>query len=1249
MAKTPDAEFVEGDEVGSIEAKDECLPALKGGEDGNSQYPRRGRSDSNPGALMGRPKVLSFAEDEKSSSSNPLARKENLISESGAPIGSEGNSSHTAPEPDSPGYPFRASDYALTDDETSSSSYCGRLWARLPPFIRPFALDPDIPWESMAVETHPWLHTFNDSRVAGEFARFAHRDLIGLVNGVCSIGGTLFMPLAGFTADNQICYPTLFLACALYSIASPAELLCHAVFENTVRVAYVRRFFQFVIAMTNGFVASPCSFSTLYLHCREFRYPLQDWGLRDTNLTDDRVEVYCRDIVSAFNAAVVPVLLMAFPFPPHIAILPFVLNCVVEILARVVAVGYSSHAETGQEIAIKVLAQLSCAVLAYVLLLIRYRKIVEQFRATIDVEIATRKARKVEEEVDTLLCAMLPTSALVRLSSGERVLDWTADATVLFSDMVSFTAWSTTRTPRQVADMLNKLCIAVDQLALDKGVEKVKTIGDAYWAVSGLPDRVEDHAQRICDFGNAMLDELDKLNERYLEWEKVELRVGVHSGEVGGGILGSRQLSYEVFGETSHLAEEIEKRGLPNRVCISIATLRQLRLPASHEAAIPALKEDRPLLTVDGVALEIFVWFREGIIASTHFYLKSTETDQVNTESLATASLASSVESKPLSLQKWDEEVLTAPELGVGTTTTTANADEPADCHPSLSSGDPRAKLNRADSRNALTRKLRQKFLASRTAMYMQAITTDSSSRETLHGKFSARKWSWFLLTFADPSVEEDYQRFVREHQRSLRQAARICSSLLVVVICICVWISGAPFGLASAILFPVAFAVGLLDTVSTFVTDRVHVSAHAVLHHVTLILFFFAAGMVPPGDSVATNDMTYLYGVGSVILNTGNCGPISSVLLLSFNTIVLIPITIFLTWNAIPVFHDMLWILQSSSVLAFVVFGMEKRFRQQFLDHSVETMRHAEQHRRNAEQYALLASVVPEYVVPSLMEWFDTQMDPARTIVVHYPLVNVAFVLLRQCESREQFQSPQLTPLLRRPHSADVVDTTPVWTGSRDVSDHLKGFEWLLASHHAVDRVLALFKAIDKIKTIGDVVMIAGPFTDEHNPSTAASQLLRAIQTIRATVCPDLKAGLHSGELVAGVLGTNRLCFDIFGDAVNVASRAMTNSAIGEINATAEFLHTLNCSPLNNESSTRSEPVARVQSEPHQPNAGIPQLTNLTGEDASSPPADLPLSASPIHSKSHDRSFVFGPGILIEAKGKGQILIHPLILSADQ
>ena len=115
----------------------------------------------------------------------------------------------------------------------------------------------------------------------------------------------------------------------------------------------------------------------------------------------------------------------------------------------------------------------------------------------------------------------------------------------------------------------------------------------------------------------------------------------------------------------------------------------------------------------------------------------------------------------------------------------------------------------------------------------------------------------------------------------------------------------------------------------------------------------------------------------------------------------------------------------------------------------------------------------------------------------------------------------------------------------------------WLNEAHCSVDKVLADYPAIDKIKTVGEMVLLAGPFDESKDSSLAGRQLIAAICDIRHAI-GGIQAGCHVGELVGAVLGMERLCFDIFGDAVNVASRTMTSSHGEEGMTVTEEFHSL-------------------------------------------------------------------------------------------
>jgi class 3 adenylate cyclase len=173
--------------------------------------------------------------------------------------------------------------------------------------------------------------------------------------------------------------------------------------------------------------------------------------------------------------------------------------------------------------------------------------------------------------------------------------------------------------------------------------------------------------------------------------------------------------------------------------------------------------------------------------------------------------------------------------------------------------------------------------------------------------------------------------------------------------------------------------------------------------------------------------------------------------------------------------------------------------------------------------------------VVNELMVWLQTDLDPRHTIVKKLDSVAVGFV---------KFYAP-----VSLDDNLSVVDLSTVdMSNSVAVEDG-----WLQESHIEVDRILKRYPSFDKIKTMGDSIMIAGPFHPQFTVETAADEMLAAVWELRTI--STIQVGLHVGEIVGAVLGTNRLCFDIFGDTVNVASRCMTSgSSAGSVSISDEF-----------------------------------------------------------------------------------------------
>ena len=426
--------------------------------------------------------------------------------------------------------------------------------------ISSYAPSPWVNWEAASLKLTPWMD-HEDPIVQAEFNRFVRRDLAVLVTGAMFCGGSvLYQPLGFF--DNGNLFFMNIIASITSGICFIGDALLHLTQENTARVSQVRTVLQVLLPMTFTLTTSTSTelgYSTL---CEGTQDLYKLIGLPRPDVTTQRVELFCKSVINAFPIVTMSSVLVAFVIPVKVLWLPYVFMFLLLAISRPLG---AFPEETGIELFIRIVIFFAICFTSAVLLWQRFVLVVKQFHQAIDVVKSSRKAEREAEEVDLLLCAMVPVSALMRLSAGETVLDHTTEATVLFSDMVQFTAWSSKRTAQQVVSMLNTLCVEFDFHAELRGVEKVKTIGDAYWAVTGLPDSCDDHASRMVEFGNGMLDIVEEQNKRHPEWNRVQIRIGIHSGDLWGGILGKQQLSYEVFGMTSAIAEEVEKGGVASR------------------------------------------------------------------------------------------------------------------------------------------------------------------------------------------------------------------------------------------------------------------------------------------------------------------------------------------------------------------------------------------------------------------------------------------------------------------------------------------------------------------------------------------------------------------------------------------------------------------------------------------------------------------------------------------------------------
>jgi guanylate cyclase len=190
-------------------------------------------------------------------------------------------------------------------------------------------------------------------------------------------------------------------------------------------------------------------------------------------------------------------------------------------------------------------------------------------------------ALRVEQDrSERLLLNVLPATIARRLKEAPGAIADAFDAvTVLFADIVGFTAFAQSQPPGEVVAVLNRLFSRFDELADEHGLEKIKTIGDAYLVVAGLPVPRPDHLAAIAEMALDMCDAVECFRaETSIE---LAIRVGIDSGPVVAGVIGHRKFSYDVWGDTVNMASRMEAHGVPG--CIQVTHHVKERLCDRYE------------------------------------------------------------------------------------------------------------------------------------------------------------------------------------------------------------------------------------------------------------------------------------------------------------------------------------------------------------------------------------------------------------------------------------------------------------------------------------------------------------------------------------------------------------------------------------------------------------------------------------------------------------------------------------------
>jgi PAS domain S-box-containing protein len=181
-----------------------------------------------------------------------------------------------------------------------------------------------------------------------------------------------------------------------------------------------------------------------------------------------------------------------------------------------------------------------------------------------------------QEQTERLLLNILPEPIADRLKQEtSTIAENFAEVSVMFADIVGFTQLASSLNPIELVDLLNQIFSAFDRLSEKHGLEKIKTVGDAYMVVGGLPTRRADHAEAIAEMALDMQATIAQFRNK--TGQQFNIRIGINTGPVVAGVIGIKKFSYDLWGDTVNIASRMESHGLSGQIQLTAATYERLR------------------------------------------------------------------------------------------------------------------------------------------------------------------------------------------------------------------------------------------------------------------------------------------------------------------------------------------------------------------------------------------------------------------------------------------------------------------------------------------------------------------------------------------------------------------------------------------------------------------------------------------------------------------------------------------------
>ena len=280
-------------------------------------------------------------------------------------------------------------------------------------------------------------------------------------------------------------------------------------------------------------------------------------------------------------AGITPILAYLFGARSTSSLVVFVILLVVSAMFETTFASSAPHIGTGIRAAAFAM-NLAGPAIAGFLALLYFTHERDRSRAALVEEHRLLEAEQARSE--RLLLNILPGPIADQLRDGAKTIaDSQPNVTVLFADIVGFTPLGEALGAQELVELLNEVFVAFDDLVESAGLEKIKTVGDAYMVVGGLPTPRGDHLAAVLDLSIAMCGAISQVPTP--SGEPLRLRIGVDSGPVVAGVIGRHKFSYDVWGDTVNTASRMESHGVPGRIQVTERVARAARQGFDFEPA----------------------------------------------------------------------------------------------------------------------------------------------------------------------------------------------------------------------------------------------------------------------------------------------------------------------------------------------------------------------------------------------------------------------------------------------------------------------------------------------------------------------------------------------------------------------------------------------------------------------------------------------------------------------------------------